>query len=420
MSPGVAMTPLAENANFGTVPAGTSAVYAFNTDSARGLALAIDLLDKGVNVYRGTAGFTAAGKQFYSGAALVDGASLAASGVNLEHAGPEAQHPGVGAVELPGPAQAAREAEDRPVHGLGDDSVEPAVHHRARTSTARPATARVSGGGGTFCEALHSLAVKNEIPLSTLIPVTSADITAGNLVSQGFTALINPNGSMATTTTTGTPPVTTLTPLGTNLLAFINGGGNYVGANANGVNAARTIGATTLNTISTTGLGLITPGSTFDGTYDATNPVAWGFDLGGWIYRDSLGQPGVRHRHARQRHVGRDLRQHAGREVRLRVATRALLTARPAVVDVPYGSGRSVLIGFNPFYRSWKEQDERLVLNAALYPKGATIGAPAPSAASAEPAPTAKRGRGRRGPGREGRAADDGARRGACRVQGRP
>ena len=55
------------------------------------------------------------------------------------------------------------------------------------------------------------------------------------------------------------------------------------------------------------------------------------------------------------------------------------LTARPAVVDVPYGSGRSVLIGFNPFYRSWKEQDERLVLNAALYPKGATLGAPAPS-----------------------------------------
>ena len=38
---------------------------------------------------------------------------------------------------------------------------------------------------------------------------------------------------------------------------------------------------------------------------------------------------------------------------------------------MPFGSGRSVLIGFNPFYRSWKEQDERLVLNAALYPKGA-------------------------------------------------
>ncbi len=43
---------------------------------------------------------------------------------------------------------------------------------------------------------------------------------------------------------------------------------------------------------------------------------------------------------------------------------------------MPYGSGHSVLLGFNPFYRSWKESDERLVLNAALYPKGAQIGSP--------------------------------------------
>ena len=58
-------------------------VYAFNTDSARGLGLAIDLLDKGVNVYRGVQPFTPGGKRFYTGAALVDGASLAGSGVNL-------------------------------------------------------------------------------------------------------------------------------------------------------------------------------------------------------------------------------------------------------------------------------------------------------------------------------------------------
>ena len=69
------------------------------------------------------------------------------------------------------------------------------------------------------------------------------------------------------------------------------------------------------------------------------------------------------------------------------------LTARPAVVDVPYGSGHSVLLGFNPFYRSWKEQDERLVLNAALYPKGAAIGSPAPSPVSAAPAPRRARSR---------------------------
>ncbi len=87
------MTALTEDADFGTVPTGTSAVYAFNTDSARGLALAIDLLDKGVNVYRATRASPPAGKTFYSGAALVDGASLAASGVNLAALAAEAQTP---------------------------------------------------------------------------------------------------------------------------------------------------------------------------------------------------------------------------------------------------------------------------------------------------------------------------------------
>ena len=82
--------------------AGVNAVYAFNTDSARGLALAIDLLDKGVNVYRSTAGFTAGGKTFYSGAALVDGTSLATSGVNLAR-GRQAPDAGHRPQQLPAP-----------------------------------------------------------------------------------------------------------------------------------------------------------------------------------------------------------------------------------------------------------------------------------------------------------------------------
>jgi hypothetical protein len=199
-------------------------------------------------------------------------------------------------------------------------------------------------------------------------------------VTGGFTAFINP-GSSIPTTTGGTINAT-----GQALLDFINGGGNYVGSDANGVSSVRTIGATTLNTISTTGLGLLTPGSTFDGTYDATNPVAWGFDLGGWIYRNSSGNPvfdtGTLGNGASVVTYGATPDEKYGYE-----AKATLLTARPAVVDVPFGSGRSVLIGFNPFYRSWKEQDERLVLNAALYPKGAPAPAAAPNAASAAPAP---------------------------------
>ena len=62
---------------------------------------------------------------------------------------------------------------------------------------------------------------------------------------------------------------------------------------------------------------------------------------------------------------------------------------RPAVVEQPVGSGHSVLFGFNPFYRSWKEQDERLVLNAALYPKGGVVAGAAPTPDTAAPAPQA-------------------------------
>ena len=31
---------------------------------------------------------------------------------------------------------------------------------------------------------------------------------------------------------------------------------------------------------------MITPGSTYDGEFDTTNPLAWGFDKGGFLYRD--------------------------------------------------------------------------------------------------------------------------------------
>ena len=43
------------------------------------------------------------------------------------------------------------------------------------------------------------------------------------------------------------------------------------------------------------------------------------------------------------------------------------------MVDQPFGSGRAVMFGHNPFYRSWKEGDERVVLNALLYPTTAAL-----------------------------------------------
>jgi hypothetical protein len=371
MSPGIQMTELTSAPQLGSAPAGVNAVYAFNTDSAKGLTLAIDLLDKGVNVYRSTQAFTASGKQFYTGAALVDGSSLAGRGVDLAALATKRQTPVIGLNSYPAP----RKQLAKPKIGLytGSTSV-------PTNPLFRPAGTTGYCGSNSFCEALHSLAVKNEIPLSVLYPVTSTDLANNRLVTEGFTAFINPGSSIATTS--GTPA--TLTPTGTNLLAFINGGGNYVGNNANGVSAARTIGATTLNTTSIT--GLLTPGATLDATFDTTNPVAWGFDLGGWIYRDSTNNPvfdtgtldgtsAVTYAVTQDEEYGYE-----------RYAEQ--LTARAAVVDKPTGSGHAILIGFNPFYRSWKEQDERIVLNGALYPKGATIGGTAPTPESAEPAPS--------------------------------
>ena len=40
------------------------------------------------------------------------------------------------------------------------------------------------------------------------------------------------------------------------------------------------------------------------------------------------------------------------------------------MIDNANGSGHAVLLGFDAFFRSWKEHDERPVLNAALYPMG--------------------------------------------------
>jgi hypothetical protein len=331
-------------------------------------------------VYRSTAGFSAGGKTFYSGAAMADGASLAASGVNLADLANKRQTPVTGLNSYPAPRRQLAKAKiglytnaaTIPSNPLFPEG--PGINGNSRYCPA-------SSGSGSFCEALHALAVKLQIPLTSLIPITSTDLANNRLAAEGFTAFINPGSNIATTT--GTPA--TLTPTGTNLLAWINGGGNYIGINAAGVTAARTIGATTLNTTSIT--GILTPGSTFDGSYDATNPVAWGFDLGGWIYRDSSGNPVFDTATLDGSSVvtyGATPDEKYGYE-----ANSSGLTARPAVVDKPSGSGHAILFGFNPFYRSWKEQDERLVLNAALYPKGAVIGGAAPTPDSAEPAPSA-------------------------------
>ena len=70
-----------------------------------------------------------------------------------------------------------------------------------------------------------------------LSTVTATELAAGDLITKGYTALLNANQSI---------------PAGagaTALQAFVNQGGTYVGTLANGTTAARNAGITMLNTV---------------------------------------------------------------------------------------------------------------------------------------------------------------------------
>jgi hypothetical protein len=111
-------------------------------------------------------------------------------------------------------------------------------------------------------------------------------------------------------------------------------------------------------------------------------------DAGGWVYRESSGDPVF------------DPATLAGNGAAIPAATAAAsyspagdcggpagfgncygyeinanasLPGRPAVVDQPFGSGHVIMLGFDPWYRAWTTQEERLVLNAVLYPVGTAI-----------------------------------------------
>jgi hypothetical protein len=164
----------------------------------------------------------------------------------------------------------------------------------------------------------------------------------------------------------------------------VNAGGTFLGTSTGGATSARNAGITTLNTNQISGIS--TPGSTFDATWNTANPVAWGMDAGGWIYRESNSDPNF------------DPATLAGNGSTIPAATavatfgpagdcggpagfgncygyevkaNANLPGRPAVVDQPFGAGHAVLFGFDPWFRSWTTQEERLVLNTLLYPGSA-------------------------------------------------
>jgi Zinc carboxypeptidase len=372
---GVTMTEVTDP-DWGSVPAATPTVYAFDTDSMRGLALVVDLLDAGATVYRGRDAFDAAGKHFETGAALVDAASVASAGIDLAALADKRQTPIAGLGSYP----VARFEMEKPKIGIyTGGATEPNNPIRPAAGSPYPGHCGV-GGNTTYCQALYTLTDKIGLPGEMVLPVNTGDLTGTNLTDQGFTALINPTSTIAAG------------PQATALQSFVNAGGTYVGQLNGGTTSARNAGITTLNN-QTPALspGLSTPGSFFTATFNTASPAAWGFDDGGFIYRASSGDPVY------------DPNTLAGNGGSIPQATAAVsysdplrsfgfagntdpdngavtdatlpgrLPGRPAVVDQPFGAGRAILIGFDSFFRAWREHDERLVLNGVLYPTSAAI-----------------------------------------------
>jgi hypothetical protein len=286
---------------------------------------------------------------------------------------------------------------------VGEHADRPAASAAAiRNASSRAGTgARGQRPHGGICRSCSTVGAGKPTQL------TSTDLANGALQSGGYTALIDPDATISATTPVG--------PAGTPaqaVQAFVNAGGSLLGTGNGGTASARNAGLTTVNTNTITGIS--TPGSTFDAMWNTSDPVIWGFDAGGWIYRESNNDPNF------------DPTTLGGDGGAIPPATAAAtfaptgdcggpagfgncygyevnantsLPSRPAVVDQPFGTGHAIMLGFDPWYRAWTTEEERLVLNTLLYPAGTAIpagqsaseagGVTAHSRAPARPAPAA-------------------------------
>jgi hypothetical protein len=372
--PGTEMSLISDPA-LGGAPGSAQPVYAFNADSAGSLAMLNQLLGQGADVARAAAGFDANGVHFDSGAALVSGSSVSLHTLAADAA-----------------------AWQTPVYGLAGYPVSHyavglpkiAIYTGGTTVPTNPAFHGTGDGYctiTTYCEAMFDLTQKEQVPVSQISQLTSTDLANGALQSGGYTVLIDPGSVISATAPTGTAG----TPAQA-VQAFVNAGGTLLGTGAGGTASARNAGLTTVNT--NTIAGINTPGSTFDATWRTSDPVGWGFDAGGWVYRESSNDPnfdpatlggngGVIPQATAVATFGPagDCGGPAGfgNCYGYEVNANTSLPGRPAVIDQPFGAGHAIMFGFDPWYRAWTTEEGRLVLNALLYPAGTAITAGQPS-----------------------------------------
>jgi hypothetical protein len=387
-SPLPAGTPMeevgAEGPDLGGVQGFADPVYAFATDSAEGLGLVTELLAKGATVYRSDSAFERDGVAFPTGTAFVDSSSL--GGLDLA---------------------AMAEGRETPVYGLPGY---PTAHYQlpkpnialyagatVPTNLIFPGTGNGHCTNSSYCEMLFTLAKQDGIPVSAIAgmirPITTEQLSSGVLTKANFSALVSANTEIPAT---GAP-----TPAAEALQKFVNEGGNYVGYGEKAVVSLRNAGISKLNTAATTTWNahcpdntdpaaagkLTTPGTTFSAEFDTDDPVAWGFDEGGYIFRDSS-STATDPVFDEATLGGEGAIQPANAAVSYASSLQAYgyqcnglepghLPGRPYVVDQPFGSGHATVIGSDPYFRAWNSGAQRLVMNAILYPSGAAIPASA-------------------------------------------
>lgn len=384
--PNSAPMTLVDEVHFGGVTNPTKPVLAFKTDSSEGLALAVDLLSEGVTVHRGKDAFTAGGRSFPTGTALVDASTLGGTDI------------------------AALAADrDSPVTGLDNY---PVAHYDLggvpkigvyTNNAAVPATpiSDIQGQctNSAYCLPLFGLTQKlgfapsnNSDPRTPIIiPVTSTDINSSAtwLKDQGFTAFYSSSN------------ITNATAL-LNLQDFVNDGGNFVGYGSSMLTSARSAGMTNVNSQATntapfndqcpiSSSSLQTPGANFPVEISTETPVGWGFDNGGSMFRNNAGlviNPATLPGNGTTIPDAQVVYQYPDPLVSYGYTCNATgtgeLAGRPSLVTQEFGAGSVTVLEQDPYYRSWLPQQERVALNAMIVPNGPELAATLPAAPSSD------------------------------------
>lgn len=375
---------LVDDVHFGGITDANKPVIAFKTDSSKGLALAVDLMAKGVTVYRGKDAFTSGGRSFPTGTAMVDASTLGS--VDIEELAEHRDSPLTGLDSYP---VAHYDMGDIPKIG---------VYTGTATVPGTPiSTPQGQCSSTTYCYPLFGLTQKLDFAPKTntdtdpkiVFPVTSTDLGSSStwLKDNGFTAFY---ASSSITNTTAL----------SDLLDFVNNGGNYVGFGTGMVSTARSAGLTNVNSVATNAApfnnscpinsaSLQTPGANFPVEIDTSTPLGWGFDNGGSYFRNTAGLVFNPSTLAGSGPIpdAKAVYTYPTPMVSYGYTCNATgpgqLEGRPALVYQEFGNGSVSIFEQDPYYRSWLPQQERAALNALLVPNGPELAATLPAAPGA-------------------------------------